>query len=43
MDLKPSGRRRFLKEGAALAGLAVGAIRSAQGQTSVLQVRPNEL
>ena len=31
MDLKPSGRRRFLKEGAALAGLAVG-IRSASGQ-----------
>ena len=43
MDLKPSGRRQFLKEGTVLAGLAVGAIRSAQGRTSGLQVRPNEL
>ena len=32
MDAKERGRRRFLKEGAALAGLAVGAIRSASGQ-----------
>jgi len=29
MKAKELGRRRFLKEGAALAGLAVGAIRSA--------------
>ncbi|OFW44665.1 MAG: sulfite dehydrogenase [Acidobacteria bacterium RIFCSPLOWO2_12_FULL_60_22] len=33
MNSKQSGRRRFLKEGAALAGLAVGAVRSARGQT----------
>ena len=35
MNAKKRGRRRFLKEGAALAGLAVGAgaIRSASGQT----------
>ena len=33
MNPKERGRRRFLKEGAALAGLAVGAIRSASGQT----------
>ena len=43
MNSKQSGRRRFLKEGAALAllsqgagglaGLAVGAVRSASGQT----------
>jgi len=33
MNSKHSGRRRFLKEGAALAGLAVGAIRSASAQT----------
>ena len=32
MNSKQSGRRRFLKEGAALAGLAVGAIRSASAQ-----------
>ncbi len=43
MNLKPSGRRQFLKEGAALAGVAMGAIGSAQGQTSVPPVRPNEL
>ena len=33
MNSKKSGRRRFLKEGAVLAGLAVGGIRSASGQT----------
>ena len=32
MNTKKSGRRRFLKD-AALAGLAVGGIRSASGQT----------
>ena len=33
--MKPQGRgrRRFLKQGAALAGLAVGAVRSVSGQT----------
>jgi sulfane dehydrogenase subunit SoxC len=31
MKPKQSGRRRFLKDGAALAGLAVGAVRSASG------------
>ena len=34
MDSKPRGRRGFLKEGAALAGLAVGTARTASGQTS---------
>src|SRR5437870_3056293 len=33
MKAREHGRRRFLKEGAALAGLAVGAIRSSSGQT----------
>jgi len=33
MDLKQSGRRQFWKQGAALAGLAAGAIRSATAQT----------
>ena len=33
MDTKKRGRRRFLKEGAALAGMAVGAIGSASAQT----------
>jgi len=33
MNVKEQGRRRFLKQGAALAGLAVGGIRSAGGQT----------
>jgi len=34
MKIKRSGRRRFLKEGAAVAGLAVGALRPASGQRS---------
>ena len=34
MNSKQSGRRRFLKDGAVLAGLAVGAIRSASGQAA---------
>src|SRR5512135_865504 len=34
MKPKDSGRRLFLKNGAALAGLAVGAVRTASGQTS---------
>ncbi len=33
MKIKKSGRRRFLKEGAAVAGVAVGALRPASGQT----------
>src|SRR5258707_13977726 len=33
MDSKPRNRRGFLKKGAALAGLALGASRSASGQT----------
>jgi sulfane dehydrogenase subunit SoxC len=33
MDAKPRGRRKFLKEGAALAGLALGGAASANGQT----------
>ncbi len=33
MNPKDSGRRRFLKNGAALAGLAVGAVRSAKAET----------
>src|SRR6185295_9211171 len=39
MDSKRPGRRRFLKEGAALAGLALGA-RSASGQTHVSDAHP---
>lgn len=33
MNSKQPGRRRFLKDGAVLAGLAVGAMRSASGET----------
>ena len=43
MKSRKSGRRELLKQGAAVAGLTVGAIHSAQGQTSVTPVRPNEL
>ena len=46
MNSKQSGRRRFLKEGAALAGLAVGAMRSASGQTlgsEIPEVHPKDL
>ena len=45
MNAKERGRRRFLKEGAALAGLAAGAIRSASGQTlasEISDVRPQD-
>src|SRR6202166_1323539 len=34
MKPKDSGRRRFLKNGATLAGLAVGAVRTASGQAA---------
>jgi sulfane dehydrogenase subunit SoxC len=37
MTSKPGGRRRFLKKGAALAGLALGAAESAAGQTPASQ------
>jgi len=40
MNRKESGRRRFLKESAALAGLAVGAIRPASGQTGGSETPP---
>ena len=46
MNAKKHGRRRFLKEGAALAGLAAGAIRSASGQTlgsEIPEKRPQDL
>src|SRR3984885_14822097 len=33
MESKKPNRRRFLKDGAGLAGLAAGAVRSASGQT----------
>ena len=33
MDSKKPNRRRFLKGGAALAGLAAGGVRHAKGQT----------
>ena len=45
MNSKESDRRRFLKNGAALAGLAVGAIRSGSGQTpapETARVRPED-
>ncbi len=40
MNSKGRGRRRFLREGAALAGLAVGAISSASGQTAGSETPP---
>ena len=40
MDTKKQGRRRFLKEGAALAGMAVGAITSASAQTPGAEASP---
>ena len=46
MNAKERGRRRFLKQGAAVAGLAVGAIRSASGQTlesAMPAARPRDL
>ena len=44
MHSRQLGRRRFLKEGAAIAGLTAGAIRSAsgQGQTLVSEARPKD-
>jgi sulfane dehydrogenase subunit SoxC len=46
MDSKQSNRRRFLKESAALAGLALGATRIASGQTAASEsgeARPKDL
>ena len=46
MNAKPSGRRRFLKVGAATAGLAVGALRAASGAvagTDATELHPKDL
>ncbi len=46
MNSKESGRRRFLKNSAALAGLAVGAIQPAKGQSAgseKLEERPRDI
>ena len=46
MNSKESGRRRFLKNSAALAGLAVGAIQPADGQSGgseKLEERPRDI
>ena len=46
MNPKQSGRRRFLKDGPVLAGLAMVGIRSASGQTSgaaTPERRPDDL
>ena len=43
MDSNRSGRRRFLKHGAALAGLAVGAERSASGQSAASEATPKDV
>ena len=43
MNLKPSGRRKFLRKGVALAGSAVGVIHSTDGQIIGPELRPNEL
>jgi sulfane dehydrogenase subunit SoxC len=40
VNSKGRGRRRFLKEGATLAGLAVGAMRSASGQSAGSETPP---
>ncbi len=42
MDSKHPNRRGFLKDSAALVGLAVGAVRSASGQTPVSEAHPPE-
>src|SRR5579863_9059643 len=42
MESKKASRRRFLKGGAALAGLAAGAVKSASGQTSRSEANPQE-
>src|ERR1700730_9020081 len=40
MDSKQASRRKFLKGGAAVAGLAAGAVRSASGQTPAPAAAP---
>src|SRR3990167_2011794 len=40
MNSKGRGRRRFLKEGATLAGLVVGAMRTANGQSAGSETPP---
>src|ERR1700686_3094754 len=42
MDSKQPSRRGFLKDGAAVAGLAVGAMRTASGQTPVAEVHSED-
>jgi sulfane dehydrogenase subunit SoxC len=43
MDSNRSGRRRFLKHGAALAALAAGAKLSASGQSTCAEVQPKDV
>src|SRR6266436_6055458 len=43
MDSNRSGRRRFLKHGAALAALAAGVERSARGQSTGAEVQPKDV
>src|SRR6202049_2548146 len=43
MDSNRSDRRRFLKHGAALAGLAAGAGRSARGQSAESEAQPKDV
>src|SRR5437016_14188968 len=42
MDSKKPNRRRFLKSGAAVAGLAAGAVRSASGETPASGAPPKK-
>ena len=43
MDSNRSGRRRFLKHAAALAGLAAGAAPSASGQSAGSEAQPKDV
>src|ERR1700688_2837631 len=43
MESKRPNRRGFLKGGAALVSLAVGAVRSANGETPVADVHPKDI
>src|SRR3989475_8420148 len=43
MDPKQPNRRGFLKNGAALAGLAAGGVRPASGQTPVPEAHPKDI
>jgi sulfane dehydrogenase subunit SoxC len=42
MDSKRPNRRRFLKGGAAMAGLAAGAVQSAKGQAPASEAKPSK-